>query len=148
MVRDLPLSCCWGCCPMQFRDTCVREGVVITCHHVSVTVPGVSVAPCGPLSLFLAANSWLPEPLPCCHMFESMLNAGMKSNTGKIYAIFSPQFVLLLFLYKSLYVFLLCCAGCSHQLISNRCCGSGSRAQRLNNSIPCKSAVLILAVEG
>lgn len=59
------LSCCWGCCPVQRGDTCMREGIVVTCHHASVTVPGVSVAPSGPLSLRLAANSWLPEPVPC-----------------------------------------------------------------------------------
>lgn len=82
---------------MQFRDTCMREGVIITCHHASVIVPGVSVAPCGPLPLCLAADSWLPEPLPCCHMFGCILHPGMKSSPGKMYAI--------LFLYKSLYVF-------------------------------------------
>lgn len=54
------LSCCWGCCPVQCGETCMREGVVVTCHHVSVIVPGVSMAPSGPLSLRLAGNSWLP----------------------------------------------------------------------------------------
>ena len=54
------LSCCWGCCPVQRGDTCMREGVVVTCHHASVIVPGVSMAPSGPLSLRLAGNSWLP----------------------------------------------------------------------------------------
>lgn len=54
------LFCCWGCCPVQCGDTCMREGVVVTCHHASVIVPGVSMAPSGPLSLRLAGNSWLP----------------------------------------------------------------------------------------
>lgn len=56
--RIAVLLCCWG---WWRRDvTCAKEGVAVTCQHASVTVPGVSMAPSGPLSLCLAGNSWLP----------------------------------------------------------------------------------------
>lgn len=54
------LICCWGCCPVHAGTHSTREGIIVTCHHSSVIVSEVSVAPSGPLSLCLALNSWLP----------------------------------------------------------------------------------------
>lgn len=48
---------------MQFRNTCEREGIVITCHHASVVVLKSFCVSLQILSLCLAANSWSPEPL-------------------------------------------------------------------------------------
>lgn len=57
------LFCCWGCCLVQFRDTCTTKGVVITCHHGSVIALKSFSVSLWILSLCLAANSWSPEPL-------------------------------------------------------------------------------------
>lgn len=72
---------------MRFRDTRMGEGVVVTCHAASVTVPRVSVAPSGPLSLCLAANSWLPEPLPCNHGWMHVVCWYEALVTGYVFAL-------------------------------------------------------------
>lgn len=69
------LSCCCGCCPVQHRDTCIRRGVVVTCHHASVIVPRSFD---GSLWSLVTLPGWKQ----LVTMDGCMVHSGMKSSAG------------------------------------------------------------------
>lgn len=86
------LICCWGCCPVHAGTHSMREGIIVTCHHSSVIVPEVSVAPSGPLSLCLALNSWLPWKNVWCMLVWSPVQGQLIHNV-----LFNSYFIILNF---------------------------------------------------
>jgi len=78
------------------------------------------------------------------NMEECMVHAGTKSGSWNNLCIFFFHFSIILY---NIYVYL-CFVQCIYQLMSNRLDKSSSLVQWPNSPIPCKSAVLILAVEG